>query len=222
MECRGHSSGVCEGPRGDPLVKKDEPRDQKMVLRGTLWAWVAHAVRPWGRGRNGAGLVHRRGHARRRGILLQDARVADWEIARESQRFPGVCACHPRLLTIGNRVGHRGCCFPSGSPKRERGVSGSHRDGAGLVRPRTLKGLVAPAPQNPSRPQMRSPCAAAVYRSAHENPGWTLFSGGPPGFRADRDQGRVTPNSRIMLPLSATSKSGRYGLARPRRERPAG
>ena len=48
----------------------------------------------------------------------------------------------------------RAACLPSGSPKRERGVSGSHRDGAGLVRPRTLKGLVAPAPQNPSRPQM--------------------------------------------------------------------
>ena len=55
-----------------------------------------------------------------------------------------------------SRIGSiiRAACLPSGSPKRERGVSGSHRDGAGLVRPRTLKGLVAPAPQNPSRPQM--------------------------------------------------------------------
>ena len=50
-------------------------------------------------------------------------------VARESQRFPGVCACHPRLLTIGSvcrqeapsaSAGNTGGTPPCSTPLRER------------------------------------------------------------------------------------------------------
>ena len=44
-------------------------------------------------------------------------------VARESQRFPGVCACHPRLLTIGNRFDHPCAAVPVRKPlARARGI----------------------------------------------------------------------------------------------------
>ena len=36
-------------------------------------------------------------------------------VAREWQRFPGVCACHPRPFTIGDRFEHP-CAPPSCRP----------------------------------------------------------------------------------------------------------
>jgi hypothetical protein len=35
------------------------------------------------------------GHARRRGVLLQDARLADWESPLRRKHSPDVCACPP-------------------------------------------------------------------------------------------------------------------------------
>ena len=55
-------------------------------------------------------------------------------VARESQRFPASARATPGSSRSGIGWGNLGCCFSSGSPKRERGVYGWHRDGAGLVR----------------------------------------------------------------------------------------
>jgi len=66
------------------------------------------------------------------------------------------------------------------------------------------------------------PSATALPRAAGTPAGCWRRAGGRHARFDDPAQGSSDSIDRIMLPLSATSNSGRYGLARPRRERPAG
>jgi hypothetical protein len=59
----------------------------------------------------GAELVRQRWHARRRGILLQDAHAADGTSLVSRKHSPASARAPDRLLTIGNRCGHA-CGMP--------------------------------------------------------------------------------------------------------------
>ena len=63
-----------------------------------------------------------RRHARHRGILLQDASLAEVASLVSRKDSPASACATDRLLTIGSVCGR---CLSSGSPKRKRGECGS-------------------------------------------------------------------------------------------------
>ena len=55
-------------------------------------------------------------------------RLGRLDVARESQRFPASARATPGSSRSGIGWGNLGCCFSSGSPKRERGKYARHSD----------------------------------------------------------------------------------------------